>query len=611
MWLLVLLILTGGFMVVFEKGAEPAARSLPVESPLLHIRPSSVTRLSLFVGTNTMECVLREGQWFMIKPVEMRADSARMSRLVEAILAMRQQEVVDPERREKRNLTLASFGLESPRARVVVGTDLRTDELVLGDLAPLGDRVYVRLNGGEEVLGVSCHLSEILPLEVAGFQDRAAFPASVRQTVRLEVKHASGFFQLALRNGAWRIQQPYDAPADGARVEQVLQRLTSLTVAGFSETGSKVDSSSFGLGGEDTALQVSAWCLGRTEPFVLTVGKARQADPSWLYARISDAGRIGYIGREVLALQALNAESLRDRRLCDIDPALIASIALRDGDQKLVLDKNAGGGWVMSEPLRVTANIRAVGALLRTIGGLQGDEIRASGTTNSVPAEIESLPYRLALSVVMPDKGSTNETPVAGAASVGWSGRFGLSSSDGSSGWVYHEEAKLLYRVRAEDLTPFGLHQAGSGRSAFADPLTYMDCRMLDINPQQVRKITLSRQGREESVAVNAEGVWLVESPPDGQMAAGAVPALLELAAGLQADRVESLAVTNGALYGLNESADRVTFGLSGGGIQKTLLFGSDSRNHGVYAMVQGQEAVFVLRKSIADALLRPLVNTP
>lgn len=610
-WLMGLVVLTAGFMAVFEKGSEPATRSLPVESPLLHVPASSVTRLSLAAGTNSMDCVLRDGQWFMTRPVEMRADSARVSRLVDAVLGMRRQEVVDPDRRKKRNLTLASFGLEHPRARVVVGTEFRADELALGDTAPIGDRVYVRLNSGEDVLGVSCRLSEILPLEAEGFQDRAVFPSFVSQAVRMEIKHASGFFQLALRNGAWRIQQPYDAPADGARVEQILQMLASWMITGFSETGSRADPSGFGMSGEDMALQVSVWSIGRSEPYVLTVGKARQGDPALLYARISDAGRLGYVGREVLDLQSVKVESLRDRRLCDIDPSLITSIALRDGDQKLVLEKNQAGGWMITEPLRSSANPRAVGGLLRTIGSLQGDEVKAPGSTSAAAGGIEALPYRLAVAVAVPEKIPTNELAGAASSPGGWSCRFGLSGVEAAAGLVYHEESRLLYKVRVEDLSPFGLHPAGGGRAPFADPLTYMDCRMWDLNPQKVMKITLSRQGREESVVVNAEGIWSAESPPDGQIAGGGIPALLEMAAGLQAERVESLAVTNGADYGFGESADRLTFGLSGGGIQKTLLFGRETRNNGVYAMVQGREAVFVLRKTMADALRRTLVNNP
>lgn len=609
-WLLVLVFLTGAFIMVFERGSEPSARALPVDVPLLHVSPAAVTRLSITSGGVGVDCVLREGQWFLAKPVEMRADASRVARLIEAIVAIRRQEVVDVERREKRRLTLASFGLETPRARVVVGTELRADELLLGDQAPLGDRVYLRLNGGTDVLGVSGRLSEILPLDAEGLQDKAVFPATVMQACRLEVKHAGGFFQLLLRDGVWRVQQPFDALADGARVEQLLQMLAALVVSGYGDGGSMADPASFGFGADETGLQVSVWPIGKPEPFVLTVGKPRQDNPALLYARVSDAGRVAYVGREVLSLQAVKAESLRDRRLCDADPAVMTAIALRDGDQKLVLEKGETGHWMITEPLRFAANTRAVGALLRAVGALQGDEVRLPGGTNAIPAVVERMACRLAMAAVS-GKTATNEIAATVLPATSWSFRFGNPDAAGGAGLVYGEESKTLHSVRAEDLARLWLGTGGGVRASLADPLPYMDCHMLDLNPQQIRKITLSRQGREETVTVNAEGLWAVESPPDGQVAAGVIPSLLELAASLQAERVESLATTNKIAYGLGETAARVTFGVSGGGIQKTLLLGSDNGRNGVFAMVQGQEAVFVLRKPMADVLLRPLVKQP
>ena len=112
-WLLTMLVLTGVFILVFEKGVEPAPRSIPMDIPLLHVSPVSVTRLSITTGTGSVECVRRDGgEWFLTRPVEMRASRAKVDRLVEAIATMRRQEIVDSSRREKRGLTLASFGLE-------------------------------------------------------------------------------------------------------------------------------------------------------------------------------------------------------------------------------------------------------------------------------------------------------------------------------------------------------------------------------------------------------------------------------------------------------------------------------------------------------------------
>jgi len=544
----------------------------------------------------------------------MRADSAKISRILDALLAMRRQEVIDPDRREKRNLTLASFGLESPRARFVVGTELHADEILLGDGSPFGEQVYVRLNGGADVIGATCRLNEILPFDPEALMDRAVFPSSIRKAVRLEVKHPGGFFQLALRDGAWRIQQPVDERADGARVEWLLQTLVSLAITNFGESVSLGDSASFGLGSDESQLQVSLWPEGVREPLMLTVGKARQDTPDFLYARISNMERICAIHTNVLALQEIKAASLRDRRICDADPALITTVSLRDGDVKTVLARNQAGQWMIVEPLRFTANTHAVGSLLREICRIEGDEIKTTGGTNQIPPEAAEMTVSLVISNSPVTGAATNEvvpvqTPVAGAV---WSYRLAVPGAESPDSLVFREEARSLYRVRAGDLARLWADFPGKARTVFSDPLPYMDCRILDLNPQQIRRITVSQQGREETVTVNADGIWSVESPPEGQISGEAIPALLELASHLQAERVESILLTNAVPYGLAGSAARVTFGLSGsGGIQKTILVGSHNGRDGVFSMVQGREVVFVLGKSVAEALLRPLVKMP
>jgi hypothetical protein len=82
--------------------------------------------------------------------------------------------------------------------------------------------------------------------------------------------------------------------------------------------------------------------------------------------------------------------------------------------------------------------------------------------------------------------------------------------------------------------------------------------------------------------------------------------------ANLRSIRIESHNPESLAPFGLDQSAVRLTLGLSGdGGIQKTVIMGFRSRTDGIYAMVQGQDVVFVLEKGLADLLSRDLVVPP
>lgn len=610
LWLLVLVVLTGLFILVFEKNTDPGVRSLPLNSPLLHLSPDVITRLSLTVGTNRVECARRDGEWFLTRPMEARADAARINRLLDALVKIRKQEIIDPLRRAKRGLSLVSFGLEPPRARLVVGTESHSDEILLGEAAPLGNLVYLSLNNERDVIGATLSVSDILPLDPDGFRDQAVFPSSIKQAIRLEVKHAGGFFQLALKDGVWRIQQPFDARADGARVERIWRILEALKIEGLVGGTSPSDSVSYGLGVDESALQVSIWTEGKRQPLVMTVGKTLKDNPSWLYAQISDMASLGVVGKEILSLQAISANSLRDRRLCDADLSSLMFLTLSDDDSKVVMEKGASGGWMITEPLRFPANARAVGALLKTVSGLHGEEIRNGINVKEPPSEAEMMSCRLKIANQIPVHATTNETISPASATGEWTYRFTWPGAGTSHSLVFSEEAGALYKVPSNDLSK--LWRRLAARPVFADPLAYMDCLMLDVNPQQVRRITLTREGREETVTSGLDGSWTVDSPPGGQVVEGAIPALLAMAASLQAERIETLATTNLASFKLNEAAIRVTFGLSGSsGIQKTVLIGDGDGREGVYSMIQGQDVVFVLKKETTEAFVRPLVTSP
>ncbi len=610
LWLLMMVVLTGIFVLVFEKGTEPAARALPVESPLLHVSPASITRLSIMSATTSVECVKREGEWFLTRPVEMRADSARIQRLIAAVTSIRKREVLDAGLRGKRGLSLDSFGLETPRARVVVGNELRADEILLGDASPLDDLVYLRLNGSEDVIGAICKLSEFFPLDGNSLRDRAVFPPAIRKAVRLELKHAGGFLQLALKDGAWRIQQPFDARADGAKVERLIQSLELLTIEDFGGAAALADPVTTGLGGDESVLQVSLWPDGKRDPLVLTVGKAWQDLPGLLYARVNDMAAVCAVKKDVLALLEVKAGALQDRRLCDANPATVAKVTLYDGDLKLVMERTPEAGWMLMEPFRFPANARAVGALLRMITNIQVDEVRQGSPTNQVPDEVASMGCRIIVANQATARVvATNDIPVPAAIAPVWSYRLAFPSSNEANSLIFVEAAGSLMSAPSPDVRRLWVETAYTDRPVLADPLPYMDRRMLDVKPAQVRRITLARKGREETVTASADGAWVVDSPPEGQVAEGAIPALLTLASDLNAERVEAISVTNMVAYGIDDASPRVTFGLRGtGGIQKTVLIGSGNGRNGVYALVQGQDVVFVLSKNVAEALVRPLV---
>lgn len=612
-WLLAGVLMVGLFIAIFERGSRPMATGTPIDEPLLALAIGNVTNLTVSLSNTTFACALRGQGWVLLDPVETRADAARIREVLEALQRTRRREILTPETRLQRGLSLESFGLDRPRIRCLVGGGQRQDDIVLGTEAPLGDLVYGRLNGGDDVLVLTRDFEQALPQSIDDMRDRAVFPASVASAARIEIKHAGGFIQLALRGKEWRLQQPLDGRADDVVVEWLIKLLKGLRIESFGNPLLGADSVAYGFGADDAVLQVTVWPEGASEGVSLWVGKMKQASPSVFYARISDAGVVCTVGEAVLPLIGLKAETVRDRRVCTANPARLTSVTVSDRDKKLVLEHPAGEDWLLVEPIRSRAEPRAVGALLKTVCGWKGDELSGEAASNAWPRVTRDAPLKLALAeapVTRPDAG-TNGLPGHDAARQRWTLLLEPDSVSNAC-LVFRQEDQTLFRMASSDVARVFHGLSGPATANAADPLGYMDRGMLDVAPDHVRRITRTESGREETLVRDAGGAWTVDSPPGGQLNEPILHDLMALVTDLKAQRIESVATTNTTSYGFDEASPRLTFGLTGtSGILKTIVLGKADARGDIYAMVQGQDMVFVLPRQVAETLTRSLVTTP
>ena len=142
------------------------------------------------------------------------------------------------------------------------------------------------------------------------------------------------------------------------------------------------------------------------------------------------------------------------------------------------------------------------------------------------------------------------------------------------------------------------------------DPIAYRDSVVLALDPMAVIKIMLRKKGVVQAVTREGTGPWVPVAPAVGPVNLAAITTLLEKMATLRAVRFERSERNDLGIYGLKDPRGSLTFILSGQeGIQKTLVLGEASEDLGVYAMVQGQEGVFILPKALADQLLQDITR--
>ncbi len=596
-FLLLALVLAAGVVWMGRAPDEPA----PVAPrKLLPIEPEEITYVSFYGGGEFIECVIEQGKWMLQKPVAARADSSRINRILGLLEMLPRGETITAAQLQARGLTLDEYGLVKPRARIVLGGANKRRLLSVGNEAPLKNAVYVQLDHDAEVVVTSTNLLAAIPGQAAELRDLRLLQGAADDVRRLEIRRLNEpLVELVKEGGEWVIHKPGLARADWGRVSRLLEGLFALAISRF-VSDSMGDPAAYGLNEEDALLQIGVWPADDKTVDRLVFGNKADEQGRTVYAARRDSRALATVAREqVEGLLAASAD-LRDARLYFMAAEKIAWLRIEQGERALEFRKNADATWQIVEPQQGRADSRQVADLISRLNTFRFDQ--ASEGTNAAALGLDHPAHIIRVADGFPSAGSaTQGVAQAAAKTVEGQKRVLLVSAP--------QPGREYVFARFEDETPVYRISALSTATISMDPLSYRLATVLALDPAAILKITLRKNGREQAVERSGE-VWQAAPPEAGEVDPVAVAELLNRAADLKVLRFEHSAVRDLAVYGLKDAAAALTFSLSGeGGIRKTLLFGDNSEDLGVYAMLQGQDMVFVLEKPLADALRRDLVR--
>jgi hypothetical protein len=116
------------------------------------------------------------------------------------------------------------------------------------------------------------------------------------------------------------------------------------------------------------------------------------------------------------------------------------------------------------------------------------------------------------------------------------------------------------------------------------------------------------RMGQKlQTVRRSPAGTWESEEPDKGEVAEQVVNNILSAFSALKAKRIVYHNSEKLKLFGLDNAGMKITLGFQEGtGIRKTLSMGFLAQD-GIYAMIQGQDMVFVLPRQTFHKLVRDL----
>ena len=584
----------------FRAGEAQRARA----GRVLRMRAEDVIRLALRDDDLSMDCVKRDGVWFLERPLSGRADAGAMTRILSGLEAMAVTDVITPAQREARKLTLADYGLLEPRRRIKVVTTLGRRELLVGHDAPVGRQLYVTLAGTEDVLATSDAILDVMPKTVAELRDRIVLHGDAARTSRIELHRREGaFVRLTRAADGWMLQQPVVARAEDAAVLSLLDALYALKVVQFvwdpplsSEAGPEPDFESeahaalYALTPDDASLQMKVWVDRDEVGKALTLGKPVPGGEA-VYAKLGERASVYAVPANILRALSVSVNDLRARDLFAVEPGRVTCLRFMEGDAKLVLRRHADVGWQMVEPVQWRADHQVVDDMIDRLAA-----VRATSFVDVSPTNLATLGLApAARSVEMTETVEGKETTTRLLIGAAVSGRETV--------YVKLADGDVVCEV------PAGPWAADESRSC-TDPLTYRDRTVLAVSPESVSRLTLTGPGGAQSVALAEDGVWHAVAPATNAVHEAVIKDILFFVSNLRALRIECHDPENLGAYGLDRSGIALTVGLTGEeGIQKSIIMGFRARTDGIFAMVQGQDVVFVIETGLAARLARDLMH--
>ena len=588
------------WIVEWKPNSEDDPRHL--EKKLLSIKPETVSYLSFHRNGTFIECMNEDGQWMINRPIHARADNGSIHRLLAIMEMLPLGEIITASERQARELTFKDYGLTKSSARVVLGDSEKRYKLTIGAESPLKDAVYVQLDNSESVKATSTNVLNVIPNHVDDVRDTRLLQGSPLYVTRIQIKRHDGpMIQLVKEGAEWILHQPLLARADWIKVSRLLEHLFSMRIRQFvSET--MADPAAYGLSDDEAILRVSIWQSEEQNGEKLLFGKNANEKGDLVYATCKDSSSIYAVDKDTVQSVQANVNDFRDSRLYFMPEDEIAFVRLEMEGKVLQLHKGGETGWRIVEPKQWPANSRAVASLVNRLNTLRITPFMEKTVTNLHAVGLDK-PARV---IRVADSVPLSRTVTQGVEQItlppGKTKRsLRLSAPMPGKEYVFaqFEDERQIYQISASSASTFSI-----------DPLTYRDTTVLTLDPSMIRSITLKKNGVEQTVEKESSGSWKPIKPASGEVNMTVIRDILDHVAELTVLRFEGSDITNLSVYGLKDAKVSLTFRLTGEeGIQKSLIIGQRSEDLGMYAMLQGQDVVFVIEGVVVGSLIRDLIH--
>jgi hypothetical protein len=343
---LVMALLAGGLFAYIwfvERHRETTRDAAESSARVVSIERDAVESLSLTNGPSRIELRKKDGVWQMEQPIQDRADTSAIERLISLVSALRHDAKIDlPKGKEQE--TLKEFGLaDSETSLVLRAAGGKETQLLLGKDSAVAGKLYVRKKDQNSAFVIRSELRDRITAGADEYRDHRLSAASSAAVEKFTVKSGEAEITLERKSGAWELVKPIRARASTAKVNDLLAGMLTAPVSQFL---AEAPSPEQGLA--EPRATISLVLEGQKEPLVLQLGATPSGDQNKdrTFAKCSERNAVVVLSNVPLdPLIKARPNDLRDRKLVRVESDIVDRITFEPRGRPPVVLMRKGEGW--------------------------------------------------------------------------------------------------------------------------------------------------------------------------------------------------------------------------------------------------------------------------
>lgn len=460
-------------------------RAAKVETLLPGLHASAISQIQVTpAGQREIAVVRSNGMWLLQKPLAYPAQAAAVETLAAALEKLVPATRLTAADMSAHKNTEAELGFENPQFNLFVESAGQRRQLLIGNKTAPGDQVYIRVVGVDGVFVTDAAWLQALPRTASEWRDTALVDVAGNCDLIVITNGAKTLtmeFRRDPTNQTWRMLQPLQTRADGARLAAALQQLRDGRAEKFVTDDPRVDLSSYGL----QPSELDVW-LGQGTNLTsgVSAGKNLTDAPAKVYARRQGWNAIVTAGKDVFTPWRGGVNDFRDPHLIPPLPAPVAEIEVL-GEEKFTLQTRGSNEWTVAGE-KFPADPDNVQAYLKLLAGLRISEFVKDVVT---PADLQGFGLATpARQITLRARPGDTNAPLA---------QILFGNIETNRVLVKRGDEDFVYALKIEDLARLPEHG-----------WEFRSRRVWNFSETNIAQVTLRQNGKTRILVRTGENKW-------------------------------------------------------------------------------------------------------